>query len=95
MLHSGNETFLPKAKDVYSVVNSPEEIVSINGRECRNIKDSFPQIRFSKISSPVQCRFSSVSGHIVCSVFVTRRQQEIQVDYCNYGHKNEMYNIEI
>ncbi len=83
VLNSGNETFLPEAKSVYSAINSTEQIITVDGRECCNPKDLFPAIRFSKLGSPIQCRFFSESDHIYCSVFVTRRQSMVQLDYCN------------
>ncbi len=95
MLRSGDETFLPEAKILYSIINSTEGIVSVDGRECNNIKATFPAIRFSKLGSPIQCRFSSKSGHINCSVYVTRRQQEIPLDYSdNKIVDNCVYNNE-
>lgn len=81
ILLSGDSKYVPDAKEVYSILNNSEQTTSVNGKVCGNIKSIFPQIRFSKIGAPVQCRFYSEDGTIKCSVFVSRHQHEIQLDY--------------
>lgn len=78
-LQDGKNTYHPNATDIYALINNGGD--SENGIECGNPKEELPNIRFSRIGSPLRVHLtSSQQGEIKCDVEALRNGQYFPID---------------
>lgn len=69
----------PNAEEVYMVIgNEGESFVA--DIPCKKLEDSFPELHFSKIGTPIRCEIENANDDIEMLLYVERKGKRIGVD---------------
>lgn len=74
-----NQLFHPSAKEIYAVLEDERESF-VSDIPCKNIKEAFANVHFSKIGSPIKCQMDTRNEEIEMSLYVMRKGKKITVD---------------
>ncbi len=74
-----NQLFHPSAKEIYAVLEDERENF-VSDIPCKNIKEAFANVHFSKIGSPIKCQMDTRNEEIEMSLYVMRKGKKITVD---------------
>lgn len=78
-LQDGNNVYHPNASDIYAFLSNGTN--NDNNIECNNPKEECPNLRFSRIGSPLRIHTkNSEQGEIICEVETLRNSQCVTVD---------------
>ena len=88
------EVLHPNAQEVFAVIDNRGDsfIAEIS---CKNLRETYSDVHFSKIGSPIKCELETVNNNIVMDIYVERKGQKIPVDMvggeivdqCIYGNE--------
>jgi SNF2 family DNA or RNA helicase len=80
---ASGELYFPSAAEIYSCINGFCDKIEGVLKDCENPKTIFPNIRFSRIGSPLVCKlqFEDNSGNIVLKLDVNRKNKTYPVKY--------------
>lgn len=74
-----NQLFHPSAEEIYAVLEDERESF-VSDIPCKNIKEAFANVHFSKIGSPIKCQMDTRNEEIEMSLYVMRKGKKITVD---------------
>ena len=74
-----NQLFHPGAEEIYAVLED-ERASFVSDISCKNIKEAFANVHFSKIGSPIKCQMDTRNEEIEMSLYVMRKGKKITVD---------------
>lgn len=74
-----NQLFHPSAKEVYAVLDDERDSF-VSEIPCKNIREVFANVHFSKIGSPIKCQMEIKNEEIEMFLYVVRKGKEITID---------------
>lgn len=74
-----NQLLHPSAEEVYAVLDDERDSF-VSEIPCKNIKEAFANVHFSKIGSPIKCQMDTRNEEIEMSLYVVRKGKKITVD---------------
>lgn len=78
-LHYDGQLFHPSAEELYMVIDKKSESI-IPDVPCKILEETFPNMHFSRVGSPIRCCLESVKNEIYMQIYTERKGNKIPID---------------